>query len=616
MNPDTLQPVFYPSCVVNFRLRFDERYVFTVKGAKAFSYTSEEMLKKPLSPEAASGIPLFLTAGKKDKASFVFGRIPKKASVELPAFREAGKFSLTFDYRDLPIDPRLLRSCGVEIFLDTVAADNFARGVTQSEGGNGVERPSVLSARTRHELLASGIVKNLAMVGVVDSWKVSHSASGSEISMEGRDLRAVLMNSPLDPKMLPKLKLKQPIDDVVRTIVGFHPFGQKMDVLPLPADQWPGGVIPSPAAQGNATAATANASASSQTRVRQGAAGKDAKVSAGAQPDKLTLWDLITRYCQLVGAVPYYEGETLKIAPARSLYSQLGAGTKDNPAGDTPFYNGLPRNVNEPQPLSIRRLVFGRNIASLNFERKFNGFVARTIEVVSLDTSSTTRGAGKLIVVRWPDKPTPKTPAVAGATTARDPDEAAVSNVAPSGEVGDKDKVRISVPGINDRKKLLQIAQDIYEELGRGEQGGSVETKSLASFGAGNEDPDLLRLRPGDAVELLVSASSLTGGFETPSPLTDQSAMSASELAGEIYKRLGDENLADAIVATSRNLVFNLQNYFRAKNVKFDWDIKSGVSVSFDFHNFVESRNAITPIPQPTGAKGPRKSTGSRVRGG
>lgn len=598
-------PVYYPSCVVNLRLRFDESLRINMKTAKQlFAFSPEELLKAPQSPDAPSELPLFMQNGNEDNLSFVNGRVPKSANVELPAYRDAGKFSLTFDYRDLPIDPRVIRSCGVEIYMDTVAPGDFSTGIKEPPLPGG-ERVSAVERRARTSMLEQS-KNNLVMIGTVDSWQVTHSANGSEISMEGRDLRAVLIDSPLDPAIPQNLDLKQNIVQVVRTIVQKHPFGGKMNVDGPNPDDWPNYRIPSPADVGGLT------------RVRRGADGKKATASTGAEASKMSYWDLITKYCTLVGAVPYYFGQTLVVAPARSLYAQLAAGTLDRadlPWVQPPFIGG-PRNVGEAEPIRVRRLVHGRNIEELNFERKFNGFVPRTIHLVSLDTSSNQRGAGRLLEVYHPKRKGQGNPnATAGGPTtfAQNQDHAAVSQVAPGGSNGSKNELRISVPGITDKKRLQQMAEDFYEELSRGEQGGSVKTRDLASFGAGNEDPDLLRLRPGDVMELSVDTTNLSSGFPVRSPLNDQTVAGSQQLARELTQRLGDVNLAAAIVGTTRNYIAGLQNYFRVSNVKFEWNIKSGIAVAFDFQNYLEARNAVTPLNAPSGKKAYKTNTGQSV---
>lgn len=574
--------VYYPSCVVNLIIRFDERFSLSPEGVQAF--TTANLLPRVGTPSRNLGSSLILSGQTKDNLTHITGRIPKKASVELPAYRQAGKFNLTFDFRDLPIDPRLVRSVGVRIYMDAVIAENFARGI----GGptqNG-ERASVLP-RTGRPSIVNPSPANLVLAGTADTWHVSHTTSGSEITLEGRDQRAILLDSPIKPAMLKGVPLKQDIGKVVEWIVSKHPLAGQMSIkVNAPVDEWPDNKLPSPTMQGTFAPA--------QPRVRQGADGEQAKAASGGDPKGLNFWDLITKYCTLVGAVPYFKGDNeLWIRPARSLYAQQTAGELDR----TPFADGAPREVGEPNPLVIRRMVFGHNVEELTFERKFNGFTPRVIHVVSYDSSSNARGSNRLLEVYWPEKATPSTPD--DKPLATDPEAASVSNVAPSGASANKDEMLISVPGINDKARLLQIAQDIYEELGRGEMGGSVKTKSLASFGGSNDDPDLMRLRPGDAVTITVDGRELSNRAPLVSPLNRQAQSDDGTLIREIASRVGDPNLARVIVATSRNYVFELQNTFRTSNVKFDWDIKSGISVSFDYHNYVEARNEVTPIKQP-----------------
>ena len=574
--------VYYPSCVVNLLIRFDERFNLSDEGVRAF--TTADLLPRVGTPSRNLGSSLILSGQSKDNLTHITGRIPKRASVELPAYRQAGKFNLSFDFRDLPIDPRLVRSVGVRIYMDAVSASNFAEGMTKPTQ-NG-ERASVLP-RTGRPSIVSPSIQNLVLAGTADTWHVSHTSSGSEITLEGRDQRGILLDSPIKPAMLKDIPLKQNIRQVVQWIVSKHPLAEQMQItVNAPEDEWPDSTLPSPTLQGTLAPA--------QPRVRQGADGEQAKAASGGDPKGLNFWDLITRYCSLVGAVPYFKGDNeLWIRPARSLYAQQTAEERDQ----TPFAQGLVREVGEIKPLVIRRMVFGHNVEEMTFERKFNGFTPRVIHVVSYDSSSNARGSKRLLEVYWPDKAAPSTSGERPLAT--DSEAASVSNVAPSGASANKDELLISVPGINDKDRLLKIAQDIYEELGRGEMGGSVKTKSLASFGGSNDDPDLMRLRPGDAVTLTVDGRELSNRAPLVSPLNRQAQSDDGTLIREIAARVGDPNLARVIVATSRNYVFELQNTFRTSNVKYEWDVKSGISVSFDFHNYVEARNEVTPIKQP-----------------
>ena len=128
----------------------------------------------------------------------------------------------------------------------------------------------------------------------------------------------------------------------------------------------------------------------------------------------------------------------------------------------------------------------------------------------------------------------------------------------------------------------------------RGETGGSVRTRSLASFGGNNEDPDLLRIKPRDPLELSIDirggSGATTGDANT---VLAQAKQSVRALEEELFGRLKDRNLARAIAFSSRNAVAQLQNAYRVNAVSFDWDVKSGISIGIDFHNYIVARNSV-----------------------
>ncbi len=71
--------------------------------------------------------------------------------------------------------------------------------------------------------------------------------------------------------------------------------------------------------------------------------------------------------------------------------------------------------------------------------------------------------------------------------------------------------------------------------------------------------------------------------------------MSSFEMMQDLVNRTGmDPVLARVVVATLRNEVLELQNTYRVNTVKYDWGIDKGISLSFDFHNYVEVRDNIT----------------------
>jgi hypothetical protein len=554
-------PAFYPSMVVKLKLRFDE--ALHVVSDPPAQTTGEAAANPPQGSGDPAMEPLVTRRGEQN-ATFILGRVPKKGDVELPGYRQAGTFSLTFDFKDLPIDPRTVRASAVEIHLGAVSPDDFATGMRRKEE-NGTRR-SVLTPSDDNRL----------MVGLVDEWEVEHTDSGSEVTMKGRDMRGILLDSPLSSKrpnfetpasILQALDLSQTIDNVVRQIISFHPEGRQFTVA-VNAAEWPGGQLP------------AGLPANVIPRHRKGARGQRAggRSNVQGQADQMTYWDAIVRFCYLVGAIPYFDGTTLRVRPVRSIFDQERAGF--DPSIPTPFRPDQPREVGGQQ-FSVRRMVYGRDVAKLSFSRKFAGnSKPKVIRCVATNLSRTDRTATTTVEAVWP-QPTNTT----GARRTR---------VDPSNQQAQAEMLTVPIAGINDPARLLEIAKNLYEEIVRNEMGGSFDTKNLASFGGDNQDPDLVRLRPGDGIEFYVDARALSSRAPLVSTLTDHEREPFETAVNRIKDRIGDENLARVIVATARGQVAEIQRFFRIANVKYGWAADSGVNISADFQNYFVQRAGVT----------------------
>lgn len=588
-------PVYYPSLACQIILRFD----------------SDLLQGKPEPAPTAVGDLLSLGVGKSQtvfskpdfsldpdteglqKLTFVPIRVPKSANIELTGYRQSSKFSITMDYRQLPIDPRLLRAAAVDIFLGTVSDSSFGSGMTYPIEDN-VIRPTVVATKN---IAQTTNLDTILLRGVVDSWTVSHTENSSEIIIEGRDLRAILMESYIIPEMLKRLDLTKPIDDVVKQIIGLHPFGNNMPIG-INSDEWKDfGGIPSPAGVDLNTRVTYPAVTPEPSNTSGvGTPGTIPTLQPPGDPTRLTFWDVITKYCFLVGAIPYFVATTLWIRPARHLFSQLKQGNQQNPNLKTPFINGLPRIV-DGSPLSVRKLIYGHNVRELRFERKYTGQKPQIIRCVSIDTSSKNRGMGKLIEGFWPDITPQQQKTSTYATSIK---KAKGSSISASGKAVKSEILTIPVPGQRSVKRLQQIARDIFEEIAHQEMGGNCTTKSLGSFGGSNADADMLRLRPGDAVEFAISGRPLNGKPNLAAEAIDVQTSINKNNSQYIFDLVKDKNLADAIAISANPKQTNpLMTFFRVQNVKFSWDASSGIEIQFDFQNYVVSRFEIDPVTAP-----------------
>jgi len=561
-------PTFYPSCVVNFKLKFDESLHLQ---PEVTPRSVEEMVEDPPSgPGSVQPQPLILRRGA-ENVSFVLGRLPKSGSVSLPGYRQAGQFDFVFDFRDMPIDPRTVRSAAVEIHQGAVSSDDFARGM-RGPNANGT-RSSVLSTR---DAAGQPNQETLILVGLVDEWSVRHENAGSEVSLRGRDMRGILLDTPLtnDPKIatriLSSLDITKPINALIEELLSYNPLFGDFSVVVNPAE-WPNGAIP------------VVGDPSILPRNRRGARGNNTgRVSSPGGSANMSFWDAIVKFCYLVGAIPYFQGTQLLIRPSRSIFDQANAGTALNP---TPFAGGRPRSRDAlsgapiDPPLRFRRLVYGRDILSVSFDRKMGGMARpKIVRAVGVDTSSAARGQGRVLQGFWPPRTAPE-----GTRRHR---------VAPGAKAAQQDGINIPVAGVRDPERLVDIARAIYEEIARGELGGSCTTRNLASFGGTNADADLLRLKPGDGIEFLTDVRAMTPQSPLASSFTEHERVSFEELVAQIQERIGDENLARVIAATSRGQIQEMQRFFRVSSVTYTWS-DTGVQIGFDFQNYVVARNDV-----------------------
>lgn len=572
----------YPSVVVHLILKFEEKLTVRVNEG-GDNFVNEPLVTDPGSVGAQ-----------------VMNRVPQKCTVDFQGHTQAATFKLAFDYRELPIDPRTVAAARIEIYAGTVSAENFAEGMKR-EVTPGVRR-SILVTRTPE---GRTIDKDLRLVGLVDKWTVDMGEEGSEVQMEGRDLRGLLLDSPLvTPRDMPRrggtppraapagrqprkkrssildrLDCSQNIAALVLQILEEH---DQIRRLPFPievscrAEQFEDGIIPSP---GNA---------SHVPRHRRGAGGRGASPGGGA--DNMNFWDLITRYCQIVGCVPRFVGRRLVISPGRDLFRQL-----KHELSEPAFLGGTRTNNEGTDIWGIRRLVYGRDIKTMKITRNYAGHAKpKAVRVVSFNRSAVTRGRNgeRHMEAVWPPRNVREGRAE-GLSTGHGRDIRDSLGGQESQEV-----LTIAEYRATTMAQLVSIAQSLYEQIGRGEIKGDIEAAGLTSFGGSNADPDLIRLRVGDPVEVLVDASHLDSRSPIVSTLNRTMQLPFSQAVAEVRQYLRDENLSRAIVASARGNVMGVLRYFRVSGVTLDFSGET-MTVKMEIQNYWTPRwDYVTHVEQ------------------
>lgn len=475
----------------------------------------------------------------------VSGIIPRKFDWKQNGFRTADELTLQVRWIDFPIDPRCVRSCAVAFYLGTMTAVEYAqgiRGITRGDAfGAGVANAAEpLNVVADAYLDGSGNRRsNLRFTGWVDKWKMSWSDDEPYVEFQCRDNTQLLLNQ-LAPTQL-VLGMKDPIDKAIATYLSNFP---QFAGLTVEYRGDPGGQPP---------------------KLEGTLAGTAFRPQLGPQPgkgsgDDLVVWDYLTDVCGSIGHVVRLDGNAVIVQRAATVLHGSASPRADDP------YTGrsLPSGS-----FPTRAFIFGRNVKSLDISRDFAGQETKNIEVRCYSPRRK-----QVMVARYPTK------------------DARIATSTPGDARAENKWSVVRVAGIEDQAVLQQIAEDVYHGRNRNEIEVVLKTENFASFGGGNEDPDLLDLKPGDAVEILVDRAN-PGAIAT----TEQS-LSAQGANEEHLRQLGfSKEFCSAYAKAYADAGF--QRLYRVREMSVSGEAGSDTGVSFEIRagNFVQARGDVAPTP-------------------
>ena len=520
----------------------------------------------------AGAVPAGLEQRDQDQRAVIFDVIPESVTVSRNGLRDASTAEITFDYRDVPIDPRAVRSTFVSVALGQVSEDDYeagmVRGVKRDDGSllSFVERVPGQEAQPRNP------ANTTRFVGYVDEWHVEHGDDGGTVNLKCRDVSAVLRDQPLPRGVT--IDLEEPIAVGVQQLIDRFATSRGMTVVvgnpdPSAADQGfteegpiPAKVLPTP------------------LKPRRGKRARGRRTVGKNQK----VWELIESTCIKVGLIPIMRGFTLFLAPPRGVFGSQ----------------------------TIRKMVWGRNLANLEFSRKASQVYNKTVEVRSLDPSR-----ARTLWARSRANPGEPTSGVLGET---DPVVSRASNVSPGGKSEEQVQV-IPVPGIADLAVLEGIAKATAEQIARQEIEGAFATHDLESFRTGASDEaglpadDLLNLDSGDTIQILIGQSVPVTDEATGATKLDESISGPGNLATSLQE-LEEQSIAKRTAyleslgmseRTARRLAraqeqIKLSDTFRVGSVNLNWTAEDGVSIDGSFYNYIairEDEDAVEQTPQP-----------------
>jgi hypothetical protein len=466
----------------------------------------------------------------------VVGQVqPVSLMIERNGLAQAGTATIEVAWADAPLDPRVIRAIHVVATLGVVPAADWEAGM------RGERKPD----DSLRSVVSSGDPGTTDFAGYADKEKMELSEADA-VTLECRDMSAPLRDRELRDGECIDLTL--PVDRGVAAFLdSLGPETRNMKVSYRGPEQ---GNIPVPAA------------GASQERGRR----RGRVVTRGrGTGERCSAWDHVTDVVRGMGLLPVMDGFTLALIAPRTLYSTSGG-------------TALAGGGGEP-----RRMVWGRNLRSLSFERVFCGVRAPTIEVRSYDPDQ-----GRTIWARYPVAAGQPASGVLGRDVPPAPSRA--SAVQPSGSANDAIRVMV-VQGVTDPGRLAAVARNAFEQIGRQEISGTFETDEVTSYDAPEDAADLLAMNAGDAVELLMAQADSTDAAQeaagTASTMAEIQAMDRARRADYMVALGWPRAVAERFAALQDATGF--QTVFRVQRVTLRFS-EEGFSLSCDFINYVTVR--------------------------
>lgn len=527
--------------------------------------TERDTIRGRLEGSGAQKPPLAVSGPAPDDLVAFPQIVPRSLKIFRNTIQEPDTCAIEIDFRDAPFDPRIVRAAFVTVALGIVSPDDFTRGMAGQKNPQTGLPLSVVNPSSAFGLNAP----TTGFTGWVTDWQVNYDGSDSEtLRLEALDMTELLRITRLRPG--DGIDLSLPIRVGVQELIDSYPgpFGIRVLMDKIGDDNGdgpvPGDSVPS---------------------VRKARGGKVAR-RARSGSEEMSLWEHITDTCGSISLLPSFFGNDLRLIRPQAF------------------------NIGVDAP---RVMVYGRNVQSMSFTRKVGGHKAPTIEARCYSAKQ-----GRAIWARYPVLDGNK----AAGVKQKDP-EGRPTRPTQTGSSGARtsDTVKvIQTQGYDDIESLQAFAENYWYAMSKQEIEGTIETTDIDSFSVGDADTgvseptlggfgDLLRLQPGDALELLIASAVPEG---SPAPENDPGPASAQRIASMAVSRrsaylqeLGyDRKTADLLANAYNDPGF--PSVFRVKDVTYDFDADDGLHTTIGFVNFVavpdERKTTKAPVGPEVGA--------------
>jgi hypothetical protein len=358
--------------------------------------------------------------------------------------------------------------------------------------------------------------KNVIFQGFADEEAISFNEQTRTVKLEGRDMTALL----IDRQWLGgEIDISRPLDVIIAQLLEGLEETKKLEV-----DNRVGGELPTLGKYANAF--------------------NDAPQKKNSKQQE-SYWDVIQDLVGRAGLIAYIEIDKLVISKPRVLYSNKQA----------------------------LQFVYGRNLSTLDFKRKLGRRKNFNVIVRSLNVESK-----EIIQAEIPLEATDEWAQATGVKK----EAVKIPKLDVQGNKTNEDQIApaisFRVANINDKPKLIEIGQELFEELGRQQIEGSFSTKDMETTDGQANCVNLLKLRNGTPLKIDINQGDLKGV---------QRLSSVEEKAKFLKLRGYADSVAQALAETLSNPRF--ASPFYTKSVTFSLDPQEGFEIRVDFINFINT---------------------------
>lgn len=490
----------------------------------------------------------------RDTDPVVIPIIPKAVTVHKNSYKQADSWSITFDANDLPIDPQLIRGGSAEVYLfESLGIDDdqrvVARNLTLQDAPAFKPRDPIdtveleqgaRKARDRFTMNNRPIV-----AGLFDDADMELSDSGKWVTIEGQDYTAHLAGKQWPPNP----------NGTARRI----PTGKRLDLIleEILAEADPDGRL---------ALVVRGADPSSLPIVGKNEVRSNRR-GIPVESDT-SFWDVMYKLATRYGMILFVDG--LDVVLSR------------------------PQNLTADDTHRVRRMAWGRNLESMRLTRHLGKEQVPTIVVVGYDPTGRQRFTAEypkdgLKRVAQQFKKGGKQSLVEKHKAASKTRHGRSSTPTVS-----KSEEFQYVPafGITDRATAAQMAETLFNLLGRAERTVVMKTRDLKDL----RDVGLLDLRSGDAV--VIEWDEFNREI-----IADPRVPRGAKIQHLVDRGYGQA--VSAVIADHYSKLEALRRPLRVREATFEYETDSGISIEAELIDFI-----VVDGLREAGMKEPRRSAG------